>query len=199
MSSAITLNGEPLVGSMLPPLKPHLGKSPIGIADLPQNYKNSTASTYISAGEKKDLAILFAFAILVQIDREYGGVNTNSNKSIQAMCKDIKTLILSDRYDKVREDIKRMGSNAVRRAFFTPDDENAYEMRLTMYLLLICAFDKPQQKRCLGVVYFWEEWRPRVHKLCAQLVDIWENKKGGARDCEAAQRMAFRIIGEIGR
>lgn len=184
-----------------PPLLQKVGLN-LGVKPAPAQFlsvKNAPAKKQenVSAGEKKELSILFVAMTLISYERS----ESKSGKTIKLLeefYEDIQKLFSNNRYKEHRRSISAKGMKAVHNGFNTNIDGKAIEMRFLIASLLSNNFETHNRAVPLPALLdeFWQKWRKKIIKLADTTYDRYE-KKGYEKELEDTENHVFEILEQI--
>lgn len=181
-----------------PPLLQKVGLN-LGIKPAPaQLVKNIPAKKQnVSAGEKKELSILFVAMTLINYERSESK-NGKTIKLLEEFYADIEKFFSNDRYKEHRRSISAKGMKAVHNGFNANIDGKTIEMRFLITSLLLNNFETHNRAVPLPALLdeFWQKWRKKIIKLADDTYDRYE-KKGYDKEIEATENHVFEILEQI--
>ena len=181
-----------------PPLLQKVGLN-LGIKPAPaQLVKNIPAKKQnVSAGEKKELSILFVAMTLINYERSESK-NGKTIKLLEEFYADIEKLFSNDRYKEHRRSIFTKGMKAVHNGFNANIDGKTIEMRFLITSLLLNSFEAHNRAVPLPFLLdeFWQKWRKKIIKLADTTYDRYE-KKGYEKELEDTENHVFEILKQI--
>ncbi|TWO20742.1 hypothetical protein [Campylobacter hyointestinalis] len=183
-----------------PPLLQKVGLN-LGVKPAPAQFisiKNIPAKKQnVSAGEKKELSILFVTMTLINYERSESK-NGKTIKLLEEFYEDIQKLFSNDRYKEHRRSISAKGMKAVHNGFNANIDGKIIEMRFLITSLLLNNFETHNRAVPLPALLdeFWQKWRKKIIKLADDTYDRYE-KKGYDKEIEATENHVFEILKQI--
>ncbi|CUU80459.1 Uncharacterised protein [Campylobacter hyointestinalis] len=184
-----------------PPLLQKVGLN-LGIKPAPAqfvNVKNVQAKKKenVSAGEKKELSILFVAMMLINYERSESKKG-KTIKLLEEFYADIEELFSNDRYKEHRRSISAKGMKAVHNGFNANIDGKTIEMRFLITSLLLNSFEAHNRAVPLSALLdeFWQKWRNKIIKLADATYDRYE-KKGYEKELSDTENHLFRILEQI--
>lgn len=184
-----------------PPLLQKVGLN-LGVKPAPAQFlsvKNAPAKKQenVSAGEKKELSILFVAMTLISYERSESKKG-KTIKLLEQFYEDIEKLFSNDRYKEHRRSISAKGTKAVHSGFNANIDGKAIEMRFLIASLLSNNFETHNRAVPLPFLLdeFWQKWRKKIIKLADTTYDRYE-KKGYEKELEDTENHVFEILKQI--
>lgn len=183
-----------------PPLLQKVGLN-LGVKPAPAQFltvKNEAKNKEnVSAGEKKELSILFIAMTLISYERSESKKG-KTIKLLEQFYADIEKLFSNDRYKEHRRSISAKGMKAVHNGFNANIDGKSIEMRFLITSLLVNNFETHNRAVPLPFLLdeFWQKWRKKIIKLADTTYDRYE-KKGYEKELEATENHVFEILEQI--
>lgn len=203
------LNTPPL----LQKVEQGLGVKPVIVLDIsPKKAK----SELVSAGERRDLAVLFCANVIYKYDVVYTEEDEftdlaprqrylakrkekTTKENLDKFFKEVYELIKSDRYAGYERSISSKGEKAVHFGFNTNCYGKFIEMRF-LFCSLLCLnfedFERQNRKISNPISDFWKKWAKKIRKITFDINDRFEEREDfqTLRDTEAHARAILTMI-----